>query len=95
METVEVVYGVLLTLALVLNGVVLTGATQLRPLFAPLREPRLLIGIILLDLVVVPLVIIGAAELLDVDTVTRAALTIVAARAVSYTHLTLPTTPYV
>ena len=79
METVEVVYGVLLTLALVLNGVVLTGATPLRPLFAPLREPRLLIGIILLDLVVVPLVIIGTSELLDVDTVTRAALTIVAA----------------
>lgn len=79
MDTVELVYGALLAVALVLNGVVLTGATPLGPLFAPLREPRLLIGIIVLDLVVVPVVVIGSAELLTVDAVTRAALVIVAA----------------
>lgn len=79
MDTAELVYGVLLVVGLVLNGIVLTGATPLRPLFAPLREPRLLIGIMLLDLVVVPLVAIGSAHLLDLDAVTRAALVIVAA----------------
>lgn len=79
MDIAELAYGVLLVVALVLNGIVLTGATPLRPLFAPLREPRLLIGIIVLDLVAVPLVAIGGTELLDLDATTRAALVIVAA----------------
>lgn len=79
MEFAEQVYGVLLVIALVLNGIVLTGATPLRPLFATLREPRLILGVMTLDLVIVPLVAIGGAELLQVDAVTRAALVIVAA----------------
>lgn len=79
MQTVELIYGVLLVVALVLNGIVLTGGTPIRPLFAALREPRLILGIATLDLVVVPLVAIGGAELLQVDAVTRAALVIVAA----------------
>lgn len=79
MQTVELIYGALLVVALVLNGIALTGATPLRPLFAPLREPRLVIGILVLDLIVVPLTVIGGAELLDVSVVTRAALVIVAA----------------
>jgi BASS family bile acid:Na+ symporter len=79
MATVELLYGTLLVVALVLNGIALTGATPLRPLFAPLRESRLVLGILVLDLVVIPLAVIGGAHLLDVSPVTRAALVIVAA----------------
>jgi bile acid:Na+ symporter, BASS family len=70
---------VLLVIALVLNGIALAGSTPLRAFFAPLRERRLVAGVVTLDLIVVPLVAIGLAVLFRLDPVTRAALVIVAA----------------
>jgi bile acid:Na+ symporter, BASS family len=75
----ERLYAALLIVALVLNGVVLTGATPLRTFFAPLREVRLISRIVALDTLVVPIVIIGLATLLRLDDATRAGLVIVAA----------------
>ena len=69
----------MLVVALVLNGIALAGSTPLRSFFAPLREGRLILGILILDLLVVPLVAVGLATLLDLDEVTRAAIVIVAA----------------
>ena len=77
MSGIETLYGTLLIVALVLNGVAVAGLTPLRTLLAPIREARLLVTIVLLDLVLVPLVVVGTATLLDVDAVTRAALVIV------------------
>jgi len=70
---------VLLVIALILNGIALAGATPLREFFVPLRDVRLVTGVLLLDLILVPLVTIGFALLLGLDPVTRAALVIVAA----------------
>jgi len=70
---------VLLVTALVLNGVALAASHPLSALFAPLREIRVVGGVLLLDLLVVPVVTIGLAVLLDLEPVTRAALVIVAA----------------
>jgi bile acid:Na+ symporter, BASS family len=75
----ETAYAALLIIALVLNGIALAGSTPLRVFFAPLRERRLVAGVVALDLVVVPLVAVGLAVLLRLDPVTRAALVIVAA----------------
>lgn len=79
MDMIETTYAVLLVIALVLNGIALAGATPLRRFFAPLREGRLILGILALDVVVVPLVTVGLASLLGLDEVTRAAIVIVAA----------------
>jgi bile acid:Na+ symporter, BASS family len=79
MAIIESLYAVLLVVALVLNGVALAGATPLGRFFEPLREGRLILGIVVLDVVVVPVVAVGLATLLDLDVVTRAALVIVAA----------------
>ena len=79
MSGIENLYAVMLVVALVLNGIALAGATPLRSFFAPLREGRLILGILILDLLVVPLVAVGLATLLDLDEVTRAAIVIVAA----------------
>jgi predicted Na+-dependent transporter len=76
---VETLYGTLLVLALVLNGIAVAGVTPLRTLLAPVREFGLVVRILLLDLVLVPIVVVGTATLLDVDEVTRAALVIVSA----------------
>ena len=76
---VETLYAVLLVVALVLNGVALAGATPLRNFFTPLREGRLILGILALDVVLVPLVTVGLASLFGLDEVTFAALVIVAA----------------
>jgi bile acid:Na+ symporter, BASS family len=65
--------------ALILNGIALAGATPLGRFFAPLREGRLILGILALDVLVVPVVAVGLATLLGLDAVTRSALVIVAA----------------
>ena len=69
----------LLVLALMLNGVAIAGKTELHRLFARLRDARTMTLIVVLDLVAVPLVVVGSATLLDVDPVTRAGLVVVAA----------------
>lgn len=79
MDVVESLYALLLVAALVLNGVALAGSTPLRRFFAPLREGRLILGILVLDVILVPLVAVGLAVAFDLDAVTRAALVIVAA----------------
>lgn len=79
MNGVETLYGVLLVLALVLNGITIAARTPLASLLAPVREGGLMARVLLIDLVLVPLVVIGTATLLDVDDVTRAALVIVSA----------------
>ena len=79
MIDVETVYGVLLISALLLNGVAITASTPLRSLLAPLREGGLITRIMLLDVVLVPIVAVLAANALGVDPVTRAAIVIVAA----------------
>jgi bile acid:Na+ symporter, BASS family len=78
-RSVETLYTVLLVAALALNGIALTGATPLRELFEPLREPRLIASTVGLDALVVPAIVIGAAFLLRLDDVTLAGLVIVAA----------------
>jgi len=78
-DIIETVYATLLVVAITLNGIALAGATPLRHFFAPLREGRLILGILVLDVVVVPVVAVGLATLLGLDEVTRAALVIVAA----------------
>jgi BASS family bile acid:Na+ symporter len=70
---------VTLVIALVLNGFALAAGTPLRAFFAPLREARLIVSILALDLIVVPAVAIGLALVLDLDAVTRTALVIVVA----------------
>ena len=79
MSGVETLYTVLLVLALMLNGIAVAGATPMRRLLAPLRDVRTVTLTILLDLLLVPLVVVGTTTLLDVDPVTRAGLVIVAA----------------
>lgn len=79
MIDVETVYGVVLVLALLLNGVAITTSTPLRELLAPLREGGLILRIMVLDLIIVPVVAVGMSALLDVDPVLRAAIVIVAA----------------
>ena len=79
MFDIETVYGVLLVLALLLNGIAITTATPLRALLAPLREGGLIARVVLLDVVLVPIVAVLAANALGVDPVTRAAIVIVAA----------------
>lgn len=75
----EVIYTSLLVGSLVLNGVTLAARTPLLHLVTPLREPSLVGRIMLLDLVVLPIVLVGAATLIGVDPATRAGLVIVAA----------------
>jgi len=75
----EALYAILLIVALVLNGVALTGATPLHEFFAPLREARVVLTTVGLDTILVPAVIIGLAILFGLDDFTRAGLIIVAA----------------
>ena len=79
MSRVETLYTVLLVAALLLNGIAIAGATTVRQLLSPLRDVRTITLIVLIDLVILPLVVIGSATLLDVDPVTRAGLVLVAA----------------
>jgi predicted Na+-dependent transporter len=75
----ETLYAVLLVSALVMNGITIAGATRFSALLAPVREVRLIAGIFLIDLVLIPSVAVGLAVLLDLDPVTRAGLVIVSA----------------
>lgn len=75
----ETIYTALLVGSLLLNGVTLAARTPLLRLLAPLREPSLVARIVLLDLVALPLVILGTAAVVGVDTPTRVGLVIVAA----------------
>jgi len=79
MAMLETLYAALLVIALVLNGIAITSDTSLRALIAPLREGGLVLRAIGLDVVLVPLIVVGLAVLLDVDPITRAALVIVSA----------------
>lgn len=79
MSRLEVLYTTLLLVALVGNGFAVAGSTSIAALVEPLRERRTLARVVALDLLLVPLVIIGTATLLDVDPVTRAGLVIVGA----------------
>ncbi len=79
MSGIETLYTVLLILALVLNGIAITGATPLRELFTPLRETRIVAKIVGIDTILVPVVVVGLALALGLDDVTRAGLIIVAA----------------
>jgi predicted Na+-dependent transporter len=76
---IETLYAVLLLVALALNGIAIGGVTRLAQLTAPVREAGLVARIMMLDVVIVPLIVIGAAVTLDVDPVTRAGLVIVSA----------------
>jgi BASS family bile acid:Na+ symporter len=76
---IETLYAVLLLTALALNGIAIAGVTRLRELAAPAREVGLVARIMTLDVLVVPLVAVGAAIALDVDPVTRAGLVLVSA----------------
>ncbi len=75
----EALYTALLVTSLLLNGLTLAARTPLQRLLAPLREPSLVVRIMLLDLILLPTVIIGSAIIIGVDPVTRAGLVIVAA----------------
>ena len=79
MTGLEALYGGALILALVLNGITVAARVPLASLLAPVREGGLMARVFLIDLVLVPLVVVGTATLLDVDDVTRAALVIVSA----------------
>jgi len=75
----ELVYTILLVVALVLNGVALTGSTPLSAFFGPLRETRLITSAVAIDTLVVPVIVLGLALALGLDDVTRAGLVIVVA----------------
>ncbi len=79
MSRLEVLYTTLLLVALVGNGFAVAASTSIAALVEPLRERGTLARVVALDLLLVPLVIIGTATLLDVDPVTRAGLVIVGA----------------
>ena len=79
MAGIETLYAVLLLTALALNGIAIAGVTRLRELAAPAREVGLVARVMTLDVLVVPLVAVGAAIALDVDPVTRAGLVLVSA----------------
>jgi len=79
MPTLETIYAVLLVVALVLNGIALTGSTPLRTFFEPLRETRLIASITTLDTLALPVIVVVLAMLLGLDDLTRAGLVIVVA----------------
>lgn len=76
---ISTVYTVALLVTVLMNGVAVAGAQPLRRLFAPLRERRLVIGALLVDIVLIPATVVAGAFLLGVDDMTRAALIILAA----------------
>ncbi len=79
MADMEIIYAVLLVLSLQLNGIAIAGRTPIRTLLAPLRDRPLMVRLVVLDIVVVPILVLGTATLLDVGTVSYAGLVIVAA----------------
>lgn len=79
MSAAEAVYTVLVTVALLLNGMAIACAAPLRELLAPLRERRLLLGAAGLDLVVVPIALLVPAVALDASADMLAGLVLLAA----------------
>lgn len=79
MERAELLYGAALVAALLLNGVAVAGAAPLSDLLSPLRDRRLLVTAFLVDVLVLPLSVVGTALLLDLDDSTRTGLIIIMA----------------
>lgn len=79
MSAAEALYGVLIAVALLLNGLAVACAAPLRTLLAPLRERGLLVGAVVLDLVVVPVALLVPAAVLGVPAEAHAGLVLLAA----------------
>ncbi len=79
MSGAEAFYGVLLSLALLLNGMAVACTAPMGELLAPLRERSLLVGAVLLDLLVAPAALLVPAALLGVSDATFAGLVLLAA----------------
>jgi len=75
----ETTYAVLITLALMVNGLAVAGATPLRTLLAPLRDGGLLLRAAAIDVLLVPLILVGPAVLLDLPAGVVAGIAVVAA----------------
>ena len=65
MSTAESAYSLLITAGLLLNGLAVAGGTPVRALLAPLRDRRLLLGAVAVDLVVVPAALLLPTLVLD------------------------------
>jgi predicted Na+-dependent transporter len=78
-QRAEQLYTVTLVVALLLNGVAIAGSAPLHALLAPLRDRRLLAAALLVDIVVLPVSVIGTAILLGLDDGTRVGLIIIMA----------------
>lgn len=72
-------YAILIALALLVNGLAVAGTTPLRELLAPLRDRRLLIGAVAIDVLVVPAALLIPARLLDLPVGIVAGLAVLAA----------------
>jgi len=79
MQRGELLYTVTLITALLLNGIAIAGGSPMRDLLAPLRDRRLLLVALLIDVIVLPVSVIGTALLLGLDEGTRTGLIIVMA----------------
>lgn len=72
-------YSVLITLALLLNGMAVACTSPLRDLLAPLRERSLLLGAVVIDLIVVPVALLVPAAVGGASAETYAGLVLLAA----------------
>ena len=79
MPAIETLYAGLLVAALALNGIAVAGRTTLATLFAPLREVRLVLPVLAIDLLLVPLIVVPLALLTGLDDGVRAGLVLIAA----------------
>jgi predicted Na+-dependent transporter len=79
MRVTEQLYTIALVSALLLNGIAIAGSAPLRELLAPLRDLRLVLAAYLVDVVVLPVSVIGTAVLLGLDDGTRVGLIIIMA----------------
>ena len=79
MQRAEQLYAVTLIIALLLNGIAIAGSAPLRDLLAPLKDWRLLLSAFFVDVVVLPVSVIGTAVLLGLDDGTRVGLIIIMA----------------
>ncbi len=79
MRVTEQLYTITLVSALLLNGIAIAGSAPLRELLAPLRDLRLVLAAYLVDVVVLPVSVIGTAVLLGLDDGTRVGLIIIMA----------------
>lgn len=78
MTGAEFAYAVLITTGLLLNGLAVGLAAPLRALLAPLREWRLLAGVVVVDLLVVPAGLLVPAALAGADPEVTAGLVLLA-----------------